>query len=62
MRRWQTVMGVVTVLAAVQPLRGQERAAPAGPTHHIYITAVGKDGIPVQDSRRWTSKSVRMAQ
>jgi VWFA-related protein len=61
MRPWQVVLAVVMLLAVARPDRApeargrsagahsQERAAPAGPTHHIYITAVGKDGIPVKD-------------
>lgn len=61
MRPRQVVLAVVTLIAVARPDRapearsrpagahGQERAAPAGPTHHIYITAVGKDGVPVKD-------------
>ena len=61
MRPRQVVFAVVTLIAVARAdavpeartrpgvPRGQERAAPAGPTHHIYITAVGKDGVPVKD-------------
>jgi len=51
MRPRQVVLAIVTLIAVARPTdaHGQERAAPAGPTHHIYITAVSKDGIPVKD-------------
>jgi VWFA-related protein len=46
---WHFVVAFVTVTAVVPVLERQERAAPGGPTHHIYITAVGKNGVPVKD-------------
>jgi VWFA-related protein len=48
MRRWEVVL-VVTVLAVPSVAGGQQSAAPGGPTRHIYITAVDKDGVPVKD-------------
>ena len=61
MRPRQVVFAVVTLIAVARAdagseartrlvvPRGQERTAPAGPTHHIYINVVGKDGVPVKD-------------
>ena len=49
MQPWQGVLAVGTVLAVAVAAGGQERGAPAGPTHHIYITAVDKDGVPIKD-------------
>jgi len=45
MRRWQLVLAVAAITTTA--LHGQE--SPGGPTHHIYITAVDKDGVPVSD-------------
>jgi len=45
MRRWQLVLAVAAITTTA--LHGQE--LPGGPTHHIYITAVDKDGVPVKD-------------
>ena len=49
MRRWWIVAAVVTVVTFVPILRAQERATAGGPTRHIYITALDKDGEPVKD-------------
>ena len=49
MGRWQTRLTVVAVLTMAAVADGQDRTAPGGPTHHIYITAVDKDGMPVKD-------------
>ena len=48
MRRSGLVVAVVAAFALVPALRAQQREAPGGPTHHIYITAVDKDGVPVK--------------
>ena len=49
MGRWQTRLTVVAVLTMAAVADGQDRTAPGGPTHHIYITAVDKGGMPVKD-------------
>ena len=49
MRWWQLVLAAAAITTAAPALRSQERAAPAGPTHHIYINAIGKDGSPIKD-------------
>jgi VWFA-related protein len=49
MRPWQTVLAVVTVVAAAPALRAQEHPGPSGPTHHIYVAAVDKNGVPLSD-------------
>ena len=50
MGRWQTRLTVVAVLTMAAVADGQDRTAPGGPTHHIYITAVDKGGMPVMQS------------
>ncbi len=49
MRGWQVVAAFVTVVSAMPALPAQEHGGAGGPTHHIYITAVDKDGVPVKD-------------
>ena len=49
MRRWRLVVAAVAAVALVPALRAQQREAPGGPTRHIYITALDKDGVPVKD-------------
>ena len=49
MRPWHIVLTVVTIVAPIPATRAQERPGPSGPTHHIYVTAVGKNGVPVTD-------------
>ena len=49
MRRWHLVAPVVTVMSLMPALGAQERGGSAGPTHHVYITAVDKHGAPVTD-------------
>ena len=49
MHRWRLVVAVIVALAFVPTVRAQQHATPGGPTHHIYITALDKDGVPVKD-------------
>ncbi len=49
MGRWQTGPAVLTVLVIAAAAGGQDSGAPAGQTHHLYITAVDKDGVPMKD-------------
>jgi VWFA-related protein len=49
MRACRIVVAVVAAFAVVPVIRAQQRAAPGGPTHHIYITALDKNGVPVKD-------------
>jgi len=61
MRRWRLVLAAAAITAAAWPdaapearsrpwiLGEQDAAAPGGPTHHIYITALDKDGVPVKN-------------
>jgi VWFA-related protein len=47
--RARQVALIVLAAAVAGPVQGQDRANPAGPTHHIYITAADKDGLPIKD-------------
>jgi VWFA-related protein len=48
MRPWQLAVWVF-VAATAAPVHGQDRLAATGPTHHIYVSAVDKDGVPAKD-------------
>jgi len=49
MRPWRIVVAAMAGLALVPVLRAQQREVSGGPTHHIYVSALDKDGTPVRD-------------
>jgi VWFA-related protein len=50
MRPWQVAMALVTSVAVGAVARaGQEAQPPGGPTHHIYVTVVDKNGVAPKD-------------